>query len=324
MSNPLIDEISNDGVIPHIEIALPTLAAFYPEGEVLHPSADPSKIIIGPLSVLEESTINDPMMMITGRAISKLIKRVAPLVTDPSKLSELDIQAMLIACRIVSYGQTLKLEHECPKCNHANTMEIDLKEHIGRFSPFTQDELNQFIIVLPKVGQTVNLRPLPYEDSVNMTIEAIKSSTGAEQFKELTDTEALSYEYIELYRTQFEKTLDTNIEALVATIYYVTTKAGSKVMDTDLIREWILALPIDDVKCMTKRIKDINNDIQERSQLEYQCQECGELSKLFVELDPQKLFMQAEDSETEKNSSAKSTPTKKTAKKQSKTSGRLS
>ena len=323
MSNPLIDELYDMGAIPSIEITLPTMAAFYPRGEVLKPDADPASIQVGPLSLLEESDINEPMMMVSGRAITRLIKHVVPMVDNPQQLCELDIQAILIACRMASYGNDMDLEHTCPHCEYQNSMKINLNEHILGFNPFTPDQLNQFIMET-SVGQKINLKPISYEDMINLTMSSIKTNMNAEEFEKVEEKDLLTTEYIEKYKEQFVNAIKSNVEALASTIYYVTTKSGKVVKERGLIETWLTTLPTTDVKEIIERVKQINEDIQDRSKLEYECQQCHKTSTLFVELDPQKLFMQAEDSEVKKSSSAKSKTTRKTTKKSSKASGRLS
>jgi hypothetical protein len=324
MSNPLIEELHEMGAIPSVEITLPTMAYFYPKDEVLRPDANPSQILVGPLSVLEESSLNDPMMMVSGRAITQLLKRIVPMVDNPQQLCELDVQAILIACRIASYGSELKLKHICPHCEFNNSMIIDLSEHIQRFSEYTFSELEQFDIVLPTVEQSVRLKPISYEDAINITMSAIKTGIGADDFDNLEEKELLTTKYIEMYKEQFERALDSNVDALASTIYYATTKSGKIVNDRDLIKTWLTTLPLTDIRAITDRVKTLNEAISERSRLEYECQQCHKETTLMVELNPEKLFTPAEDSETEPNSFAKIKSTKKTTKKQSKASGRLS
>jgi len=323
MSNPLVDELYEMGAIPSVEIALPTMAAFYPKDKVLKKDADPANISIGPLSMLEESAILDPMLLISGRAITRLINHIAVQVDNPQELCEVDVQAMLIACRMASYGNELVLEHVCPHCENTNTIQIDLSEHIQRFSPYTTEELNEFNIET-SIGQIVSLKPISYEDAVNLTISSIKTNIDAEEFENISDKEMLSTKYIEAYKKQFEKVLSTNVDAMTSTIYYVTTKSGKKVTDRSKIQEWIATLPPVDINLITERVKKINEDIQERSKLELTCQSCKKNDIIYVELDPQKLFTQAGDSKPKQNFSAKQKTTEKTTKKSSKTSGRLS
>lgn len=321
MTNPLIDELLESSAIPQVDIALPTRGYFYPEGEVLGDDCDPDHIVVHPISVLEESTFSDPLIVISGHAVSGMIKRVTPVIAEPSKLCEIDIQAILIASRIASHGPDMKLDHVCQACEYKNRIQLDLNNHIMNFGSYTPEEFNKFDIELSKVGQKVRLRPILYEDSVALNMEMIRSSIGVD---DNIDDNIVSPEFIENYKKRFDSVLSTNLGAIIASIQYVVTKSGQIVTDRKTISDWLKVLSPDGVKTITRRIGEINDDISSRSKITYTCQECGVENSFHVELDPQKLFMPAEDTKAEMSSSAKTKNIKKPTRKPSKTSQRLS
>lgn len=320
--NPLIDDLVESSVIPTIEIALPTRGQFYPDGEVLAVGADPDKLVINPISVLEESSFNDPLMMITGHAIGKMISRVCRDIVEPQNICDVDVQAILVASRIVSHGPKMAIEHTCDSCNKKNDMEVDLDSHILNFGSYTPEDIMNFTVELDVIGQTAHLRPMRYQDTVDMTMNLVRANSLVEDVSD-ADASALSEDFVRKYRDRFEKNLDTNIKAMAASIYYVTTRSGVRVFDEDLILDWVNSLPSENVNQITERIKEINEDIRERSLLEYQCQHCNKKGSFYLELDAQKLFSPAGISEAPKKSSAKQTSTEKSTKKTSKSSARL-
>lgn len=321
--NPLLDELIESSVIPQVDIALPTRGYFYPSGEVLGDNCDPDSVTIHPISVLDESSFRDPLIMLSGHAIPRMIHRVAPVLADPASMCELDIQTVLIASRIASHGPDITLDHTCSngECKHLNNVKVDLNQHILNFGSYTPEEFEQFDVTLPVVGQAVRLRPILYKDSVAMSMKLVETSFDNDL---LDSADVITPEFIENYRKRFDVVMGTNIDAIVASIYFVETKSGKKIFDRSMIGEWLNHLVPDDVDALTTKIEQINTEISDRSKLTYQCMSCGEDNTFYVELDPQKLFTQAEDTVAEKNSSAKTKNTKKTTKKPSKTSQRLS
>jgi uncharacterized protein YnzC (UPF0291/DUF896 family) len=222
----------------------------------------------------------------------------------------------------------MTVEHECEKCKHKNTLKVDLNNHIMKFGSYSPSQFDTFQLDLPIVQQTVMLRPMLYQDSVDMTMNLIKASSTMERLtggKEVSTEEVLTMEYIDAYREQFEKSLTTNMGAIVASIFWVEVRRTKvKVTDQDMIQEWLERLPSDDVALIAERIKELNADIRERSLTEYQCHNCKELNHFYLELDPQKLFTIAGRSDQPKESSAASKPTGKPTGKPSKASRRLS
>ena len=310
MSNPLLDELDNSGVVKTVEIALPTLARFYPLGEVLDSSADATAMRIQPLSILEESAFTDPMMLLSGRGVSRMIKRVAPMVTEPEKLSDIDVQAILIACRIVSHGPDIEVDQSCPSCEKESKLKIDLEDFMMKFTPFTDEESDQFTIVLPEVGQTVRLKPISYKDATEIVMMSVSSEMGMKKYADIKDDEIFDTAFIQDYKAQFEKMVDNNVTALASSIYYVQTRSEKKIFNREHIKEWLVALPTDEVKVINRRLKVIGKFIQERTKMKFTCPSCKKSNDVHVNLDPQMLFTQAAEQEVEKKSAAESKITK--------------
>jgi len=284
MKNPLIDDLDEAGMIPSIEVALPTLAAFYPKGEVLRPEADPLAMKVYPLSVLDESSFRDPLMLLSGQAIGKMVRRVCPGVDDPGKLTDLDVQVIILACRIASYGSTLKLEHTCSKCQTKTDLQVDLNDHILRYSPFSPDELAEFDLDIVEIGQKIRLRPMLYEDAIDVAMNMVRSNISAEKFDSAhtEDVNQLTDAFILEYQAQFESSIRTNIDAICSSIFTVTTTTGKVVNNPDMIKEWFLRLTPNLTKMITDRITKINLSIRERSKLAYTCVSCGTENTFYM------------------------------------------
>lgn len=323
MSNELVDDLLEGGGITKVSVALPTRARFYPKGEVIADGADPDDIAVSSIGLIEETALKDPLMLISGKAIAKMVKRVCPSVINPAELCDIDIQAILIASRIASYGPTFQTTMTC-KCSHENRIEVDLNNHITRYSPYTPEEFEKFEITLES-GQRVLLQPIRYADTVHMSIGGLRNTQTLQDYQDKVgdDPDAvLTEEFIRIYASTFENALEANATGITASIFMVWTKSGKPVTNPETIRGWVEQLPAPIIRQITDRIRSINDDIRQRARVEYQCQHCGELSSVYVELDPQKLFTHAGDSETETVSSASSKSTEKTTKARSRLSRR--
>ena len=111
MNNELVNDLHE--VFPPIEIALPTRGLFYPEG-VLAKDTDPTRIRVGTLGILDEFKYRDPFMLVSGNAIGHLISHVCgSQIMVPEELCEIDVETILLASRLASYGPNLKLNHRC-------------------------------------------------------------------------------------------------------------------------------------------------------------------------------------------------------------------
>src|SRR5678815_3026901 len=102
MTNELLNDLHN--LFPPIQISLPTKGMFYPEG-VLGKGVDASNIEVGTLGILDEFKYRDPFLLVSGNAMSYLIKHLCrDQILLPEELCEIDVETILLAARLASYG----------------------------------------------------------------------------------------------------------------------------------------------------------------------------------------------------------------------------
>lgn len=342
-NNPLLDELREDDSLPTTSVALPTLGYWYPDdGSVLAEGSDPSDLIVHVLGMIAEQAYRDPFLLISGKALPKLIKSICPGVVKPELLADVDLDAILIAARIVSYGSDMNLEHKCnavlkdqPKetdeeekeriakgeekkiarCEHSNNLKIDLLEFIGRYSPMTEDYLKRWEVDLERFGQKVFLRPMPYERTMQMLQKSIKAQRGIEQMKDMTYEELFEDgEVLSVYSRTVDESTTLSLESLVRSIHHVNLKRGGEVSDSETIREWLLALPSDTVDMISDRLNELMKEIREVPVVKYKCGACNAPHEIVLQMDPQRLFMKAGDSVQPKKPSPPQSGTKKASK----------
>ena len=333
MSNPLLDELVQEEVIHSTELALPTLGRFYPPG-VLAEGVDPASIEIGPIGIVAEMRLNDPFVLVSGRATPKIIKTVAPEILMPEHLCSIDINAILIASRIVSHGPKMKIKVTCgnptkdkagkPVCVNEDDLEVDLSDLIMRYGPISDDQLQSYIVELPKTKQKVCIQPPTYSTS----LESLKTAVNAEKsYLEIKDKKATDLlqdtETANQYEALIELTARTSLTALVDQIFYVETRSGEKYVDKELIVEWLERIPPKDVKKIQERMGELGKALVEMNQVTYKCSNCQHVNPVLISLDPQQLFFyESEASPPPKKSSASSRKKTSAGKRPSRTSQR--
>lgn len=337
MSNPLLDDLNTAKHLPDVSIGLPTRGLFYEPGEVIREGADLMNLQIRPISILEETALNDPLMLISGQAVARLVKSACPDVMALEYMCDVDVQALLIGARIASHGPTMIIKHTCTGCpedhRKEQDMQIDLLNHINKYAPFDQEFFDTLLLELPDSGQMVMVQPITYGAAVDITKTMAKMSAVNEQkSKEAPPVEegrsavdhVLTDEFLAQYADIFRETMGTNIDAITGAIQYVQTRSGVRIYDRDLIREWYLAISGADRKKISGRIEAVTSRLRDLSKIGYVCDLCETENEIHLELDPQRLFTVAESSETVVKSSAESKTTAKATKPRSKASQRLS
>jgi hypothetical protein len=347
MSNPLLEELKSSLTQQTLTVSLPTLGRWYPPG-VLDEGVDPSEIDVSVLGVMAEQNFRDPWLVASGKGIPSLIRYVAPQILKPELLTEVDLEAILITSRIVSYGPDLEFSHTCEQmievaddegksdqenekekkteiCGEENKLNIDLQKFIMKYAPINDDEMNQFIVNFENYGQIVHLRPINYISIMELMKKSLQSQkTFKEWSKNITENTVedfvLSNELIEAYSKITTINTERDLITILANIHGVESIRLKQILyDQNQIRDWLLALPLEDVREIAKKTSAINSRFTKLSEISYTCGKCGKENSISITLDYQKLFTPAGDSQMPKKPSHTLTGRGKRGKQLSKT-----
>lgn len=334
--NSLIEELND--TFPPIEISIPTRGAFYQPG-VLAEGVDPNRIVVRTLGIMDEFKYRDPFLLASGKAIDHLIRHICgDQILAPEEMCEIDIETILLASRLASYGPTLRIKHTCEHlvdpeppeagstptttgdevpekvlCGHINTVLIDLQQFILRYGPIDDDA--QFEVLLPRVGQTVYLKPVPYRT----TVEVMKNVVAnRRKFDALEKKEAFVMDTADFaqYEDLVNMSVDLQIQTLLDCIYAVRTRSGLLVEDPMSIGAWIFELPNSDHDVIAKRISAVTEEFRKISLVPYECEKCHGHNEFNLQMNSEILFLvDSVDTPVPKTSSitpAKSKPTFRT------------
>lgn len=321
--NPLLDEVVSE--IQTVSISLPSNGAFY-SNETIPNEIDVTDLQVRPISIMTELHLRDPFMLASGKAIPRLLNQICPQINNPTDLCTIDIEAILIACRLVSQGKDYNINVTCnnpekgddgeKKCSYEIPVKIDLQDFILRYSPI--EDLSEYEVFLERYNQHVFLRPMSYADSMELFKQSTKASKNYKNIIGLADNDEADItntQLINAYSTLIDEYAELGMETIVNSIHYVQASSGSIVHDREFINEWLLSLDRDSYKAVEKGIKNIADKTNKISLIEIECPECGYKTEFNVDFDIQKLFFsEAPASKVPKkqsNTSRKSDATRK-------------
>lgn len=300
MSNPLLDDIQESGNIETISIALPTMGRFYEDG-VLDDDADPSDLKINALGIMAELSTRDPFILASGKGMELLIPQICPSVLQPSSLSEIDLEAILIASRIATHGNTMVVEHTCSNmvangedetlalCNEENRINVDMYDIIMRYEPIEFSDI--FVVEFPEYHQKVFLRPLEYGQALAILRETLNTRKETNALEDTDVTELITNEdKIDEYAANIMKQAVSTMESIIHSIFYVESGNGGRVHDSDQIKEWLMAISKENVKKIIDQIGKLSASLSGKNIITYQCSGCNKENTTNIELDIQKLF----------------------------------
>jgi len=109
---------------PAIYLRLPSGGQFWPPGSLDMPPNN--EIPVYPMTAIDEITYRTPDALFNGAAVVNVIQSCCPSIKNAWQAPGTDINAILIAIRIASYGQEMELESICPACSEKSEYTLNL------------------------------------------------------------------------------------------------------------------------------------------------------------------------------------------------------
>lgn len=110
---------------PAIYIRLPSDGQFWPPGSLDMPVNRELPIL--PMTAMDEITYRTPDALFNGAAIVSVVQSCIPSIKNAWHMPNCDLNTILTAIRIASYGAMMEVDTTCEKCSTENNFELDLK-----------------------------------------------------------------------------------------------------------------------------------------------------------------------------------------------------
>jgi hypothetical protein len=213
---------------PAIYIKLPSGGRYYPK-EVFTPT-ETGEIPILPMTVKDELAFKTPDAMINGQSTVDVIKSCVPNMLDPWKMVNYDTDAVLLAIRIATYGETMDVNFRVPVTNEEQSHTLNL--------PALLEDLGRAEIVDETITSTkfkIEIEPLTYKSLTKIQIARFEQQKMYGTIDNSTMTD-------EAKQSAFAKSFETlnmvNFSLLVDSIKSITTPEGNTVIDRAQIIEF--------------------------------------------------------------------------------------
>jgi hypothetical protein len=85
-----------------------------------------------PMTAIDEITYRTPDALFNGNAVTNVIKSCIPNIIDPWAIPAMDVDTILVAIRIASYGHNMEVSTKCPHCQNEDDYGMDLRMMLER------------------------------------------------------------------------------------------------------------------------------------------------------------------------------------------------
>ena len=263
---------------PKIYVGLPSQGAYSKPGTL---EGDVSNMPIYGMTGLDEILIKTPDALLTGESTVRVIQSCCPGVKDAWELSSIDLDLLLIAIRIATFGNSMTVEHKCSKCEADNEYDIELGTLIEHYSNC------RFSNKVTVGDLVVKIQPVTYRQTNDFSIKNFKIQQLIVQANSIEDNEKRN----DVLKEVFKQLGDLQYEVFVATIEAVEVN-DMVVTDRNHISEWLNNAD-KDVFDALKAHSEINRTAWETPSFKTKCTHCETENSVTIDMDFSSFFVGA-------------------------------
>ena len=265
---------------PAIYIKLPSQGKYYPPG-TLNPSVT-GEYPVYPMTAIDEITYRTPDAMFNGQATVNVIQSCVPDIKDAWQMPAIDMDTVLVAIRIASYGHEMEFGSQCPACQTESDRSLDLRLVLdGLKNP-------DYAQCIHHGDMEIYLKPMTYK---NLTDNSQMQYENQKLLQMLPTTEATENDKMTAMGAALLKITEITIKALAQGVAVVKTPAAM-VGEPEFIEEMLH-------NCDRQLFNQIRDQIialksvAEMKSLHLTCDECNHNYEQQLTLDMSSFFAPA-------------------------------
>ena len=276
-NKPVNNPLANYFRQPKLYVKLPSRGEFYPEG-----SLDKSEIdeyAVYAMTAKDELMFKTPDALMNGQATVEVIKSCIPAIKQPWLMPSIDMDAVLIAIRIATYGENMEVRASCPECTHFNEFEMNLIRYLDEANNFNYESLIT-------VGELiVKIRPYSYQEVSKTQLRTMEQQKILALVNDDTVEDNVK---ISKFSESFIKLTELTVDVITGCIASIETPQGI-VTDQTMITEFVQNAPSDVFNKINTHVNKMKEMMTLKTQ-EVACSECEHKWQIEVTMDQTNFF----------------------------------
>jgi hypothetical protein len=212
---------------PKIYIKLPSQGRFY-DIDALN-ATETGEYPVYAMTAKDELSMKTPDALLNGQATVDVIQSCIPNIRNAWGMPSIDIDAVLTAIRIASYGESMDMTVKLPNTDIETSYSIDLRRVLDGFVDIEYDN------IVNVNGMIIYLKPLSYKV---FTQNAIKTFEEQRIFSIVNDDNMSDERKIELFSKSFSKLTSLTVSVVAQGIQKIEID-GETVVNPLHIAEFI-------------------------------------------------------------------------------------
>ncbi len=213
---------------PAIYVSLPSGTDYPPH--VVTPTQT-GELGVMPMAAKDEIRFKTPDALMNGQGVVDVIQSCVPEIKDAWQIKSYDLDTILVAIRIATYGETMDINFTVPGANENVSHSVNL--------PAILDELKAVKVdghITLDDGLKITVRPLTYKD---MTTTSLQTFQQQKMYTAIQDSQLSDDEKAKRFNDAFKTLTDLNSSILLKNMQTITMPDGTEITDPTHIKEFV-------------------------------------------------------------------------------------
>ena len=240
---------------PAIYLKLPSNGVFWTSGLDLPKTGE---LPIYPMTAKDEILLKTPDALLNGQGVVDVIESCCPNITNAWQVPSTDVDAVLIAIRIASYGNIMEIDTKCPHCEAENRFDVELTSFLDNIKCPEFDKKIEYEKI------KIKLKPQTYA-SLNETNKIAYEQQRMLENIVVDGTEDQAK--VSTYKKHITRLVDLNAKLLVDSTQYIElTDSGTLVQEPEFIQEFYLNCDSEICKLVQEKLIELGREGAIKSQ----------------------------------------------------------
>jgi len=193
--------------------------------------SETGEIGIMPMTAKDEVRFKTPDALMNGQGVVDVIQSCVPDIKDAWQIKSYDLDTILVAIRIATYGETMEINFNVPGANESVAHTVNLPAILDEIQKTTVD--TAFTL---KDGLKITVQPLTYRD---MTSTSLQTFQQQKMYSAIQDSELPDEDKAKRFNDAFKKLTELNSSILLKNMASITMTDGTVITDPAHIKEFV-------------------------------------------------------------------------------------
>ncbi len=223
-ANPLAKHLRQ----PKIYIKFPSEGKYWANGSL--ETTETGEYPVYAMTAKDEITFKTPDALLNGQATVDVIQSCIPNIKDGWSIPSIDMDAILIAIRMASFGDTIDMTVNVPNTSIQKEFKFNLQQLYDQYISTVFDD------VFKIDGFTVQIQPVTYR---TMTQQSIKAFEEQRVFSIINDDNIDDATKVAKFQESFRKLTEININTIIESVVAIQPDGEDPVTNKKHLTEFL-------------------------------------------------------------------------------------